>query len=83
VAFEVTTADYITRLVAPGLAVALMPSDYAPRLSGVVAVPIDPADAPSRVEYAVWSSVAPTPAASAFLALLGITEPGTVRAASR
>lgn len=72
VTFEVSTVDYITRLVASGLAVALVPSAYAPQLSGVVTVDIDPADAPSRVEYAVWSNVAPTPAATAFLTLLGI-----------
>lgn len=71
VAFEVTTADYITRLVAPGLAVAMLPSTYVPQLSGVATVEVS--DAPARVEYAVWNRVDRTPAATAFLAILGIT----------
>lgn len=65
VAFEVSTTDFIVPLVAPGLGVAMMPSAYAPRLAGVVAVEIS--DAPARVEYVVWSASAPTPAATAFL----------------
>ncbi len=70
VAFEVTTADYIARLVRPGLAVALLPSAYVPQLAGVVT--IDVTDAPGRVEYLVWSRFGRTPAATAFLAVLGI-----------
>ncbi len=65
VAFEVTTADYIARLVAPGLAVAMLPAAYAPQLAGVVTVAV--ADAPARVEYVVWSRHTRTPAATAFL----------------
>lgn len=71
VAFEVTTADYIARLVGPGLAVAMLPSAYAPQLAGVVTIEV--ADAPARVEYAIWNHVSRTPAATAFLAILGIT----------
>ncbi|MFD9464153.1 LysR substrate-binding domain-containing protein [Streptomyces sp. NPDC060027] len=71
VAFEVTTADYIARLVGPGLAVALLPSAYAPQLGGVVT--IDVADAPARVEYAIWSRFGRPPAATAFLGILDIT----------
>lgn len=73
VAFEVTTADYIARLVRPGLAVAMLPSAYAPQLDGVVTIEV--ADAPARVEYVIWSRVSRTPAATAFLAALGITAP--------
>ncbi len=73
VAFEVTTADYIARLVRPGLAVAMLPSAYAPQLDGVVTIEV--ADAPARVEYVIWSRVGRTPAATAFLAVLGITAP--------
>ncbi|MFF4261111.1 LysR family transcriptional regulator [Streptomyces virginiae] len=68
VAFEVTSADYIARLVGPGLAVAMLPSAYAPRLAGVVTVEVT--DAPARVEYVVWSRTGRTPAATAFLAAL-------------
>ncbi len=72
VAFEVTSADYIARLVRPGLAVAMLPSAYAPQLEGVVTLEV--ADAPARVEYVIWSRGRP-PAATAFLAILGITPP--------
>ncbi|GGR82482.1 LysR family transcriptional regulator [Streptomyces nojiriensis] len=68
VAFEVTSADYIARLVGPGLAVAMLPSAYAPRLAGVATVEVT--DAPARVEYAVWSRTGRTPAAAAFLGAL-------------
>ncbi|MGY1934671.1 LysR family transcriptional regulator [Nocardia gipuzkoensis] len=69
VAFEVTSADYIACLVRPGLAVAMLPSAYAPQLEGVVTIEV--ADAPARVEYVIWSRSRP-PAATAFLAILGI-----------
>jgi len=70
VAFEVTTADYIAQLVGPGLAVAMLPSAYAPQVGGVVTV--DVADAPARVEYVIWSRLGRTPAATAFLGILEI-----------
>ncbi|MFF3225662.1 LysR family transcriptional regulator [Nocardia suismassiliense] len=70
VAFEVTTADYITRLVAPGLAIAMLPAAYAPRLTDVVTIEIT--DAPTRVEYVIWNAATRTPAASAFLGILDI-----------
>ncbi|MEV8533262.1 LysR family transcriptional regulator [Streptomyces sp. NPDC051211] len=76
VAFEVTTADYIARLVGQGLAIAMLPSAYAPQLTGVTTVEVT--DAPARVEYVTWSHVSRTPAATAFLALLDIPAmPGT------
>ncbi len=70
VAFEVTTADYIARLVGPGLAVAMLPAAYAPQLTGVTT--IDVSDAPARVEYVIWSRAARAPAATAFLGILDI-----------
>lgn len=74
VAYEVTNADFITRLVGPGLGVALLPSAYTPHLTGVSTVEVT--DAPARVEYVVWSRTAPTPAAAAFLTLLAGDTPG-------
>ncbi len=71
VAFEVTSADFIARLVGQGLGVAMLPSAYAPQLAGVVTIEVT--DAPTRVEYVVWSRFSRTPAASAFLAVLHIT----------
>ncbi|MEU9015001.1 LysR family transcriptional regulator [Streptomyces sp. NPDC048479] len=70
VAFEVTTADYIARLVGQGLAIAMLPSAYAPQLTGVTTIEVT--DAPARVEYVTWSHASRTPAATAFLALLDI-----------
>lgn len=70
VAFEVTTADYIARLVAPGLAVAMLPSAFVPQLTGVTTIEVT--DAPARVEHVIWSRAHLTPAAKAFLAILDI-----------
>ncbi|MEU0811856.1 LysR family transcriptional regulator [Streptomyces sp. NPDC005970] len=70
VAFEVTAADYIARLVGPGLAVAMLPAAYAPQLSGVTTIEVT--DAPDRVEYVIWSHSGRTPAATAFLGILDI-----------
>ncbi len=70
VAFEVTDAAYIPRLVGPGLAVAMLPAAYVPQLTGVTAVEV--ADAPTRVETVVWSRAGHTPATAAFLGLLGV-----------
>ncbi len=75
VAFEVTTVDVMmVRLVRQNLCVALLPSRYAPHLSGVVTVPVR--DAPTRVEHLIWNQGTLTPAATAFLAELDITFDG-------
>jgi DNA-binding transcriptional LysR family regulator len=73
VVFEVTTAYLVSRLVEQGLCVAMLPSAYAPQLTGVTTVEV--VDAPARVEYVIWSSDGRTPAASAFLGLLDIPDP--------
>lgn len=70
VAFEVSSADYIARLVEQDLGVALLPSAYVPQLTGVVTVEVS--DAPARVEHLVWSQTTHTPAAAAFLTILDI-----------
>ncbi|MGY0060503.1 LysR family transcriptional regulator [Streptomyces sp. LZ34] len=70
VAFEVTTADFIARLVGQGLAIAMLPSAYVPQLTGVTTIEVT--DAPARVEYVIWSPVSRPPAATAFLAILDI-----------
>ncbi|WP_370339757.1 LysR family transcriptional regulator [Catenulispora sp. MAP5-51] len=70
VAYEVTTADYTARLVAPGLAIALLPAAWAPSLNGVTVIPV--LDAPQRVECAIWGRETRTPAAAAFLEILKI-----------
>ncbi|WP_243707174.1 LysR substrate-binding domain-containing protein [Micromonospora sp. KC606] len=68
VAFEVTTAYLMSRLVEQGLAVAMLPSAYAPQLTCVTTIKVT--DAPARVEYVIWNQFDRTPAANAFLALL-------------
>ncbi|MBT2896688.1 LysR family transcriptional regulator [Streptomyces sp. McG3] len=70
VAFEVTNADYLARLVAAGLGVALLPPAYVAGLTGVTTIEVT--DAPARVEYVIWGRESRTPAAAAFLELLGI-----------
>ncbi len=70
VAFEVTNADYLARLVAAGLGVALLPPSYVAGLAGVTTIEVT--DAPARVEYVIWGRENPTPAAAAFLELLGV-----------
>ncbi|MFI9450582.1 LysR family transcriptional regulator [Amycolatopsis sp. NPDC052450] len=70
VAFEVTAADFMARLIHQGLGVALLPSKYVPALTDVVTVPVR--DAPARIEHLVWNRSTVTPAAKAFLDVLGV-----------
>ncbi|MCX4655902.1 LysR family transcriptional regulator [Streptomyces microflavus] len=70
VPFEVTNADYLARLVGAGLGVALLPPAYVAGLTGLVTIEVT--DAPSRAEYVIWGRESLTPAATAFLELLGI-----------
>ncbi len=70
VAFEVTNADFLARLVGQGLGIAMLPSAYASKLNGVTAIEVT--DAPARVEYVICNRVSRTPAATAFLAILDI-----------
>ncbi|MFE3250278.1 LysR family transcriptional regulator [Streptomyces sp. NPDC059209] len=72
VAFEVTNADYLTRLVGAGLGVALLPPTYAEGLAGMTTIEVT--DAPARAEYVIWGRESRAPAADAFLELLGIEE---------
>ncbi|MCX4967758.1 LysR family transcriptional regulator [Streptomyces sp. NBC_00654] len=70
VAYEVSGADYIARLVRKGLGVALLPAAFAEEVPGVRVLRVR--NAPGRVERLVWSRFRPTPAAAAFLAGLGV-----------
>lgn len=72
VAFEVTNADYLARLVGAGLGVALLPPAYVAGLAGMATIAVT--DAPARAEYVIWGRESRTPAATAFLELLGIEE---------
>lgn len=71
VAFEVTNADFLARLAGQGFGVAMLPSAYAPQLTGMVTIEV--ADAPARVEYVIWNHSGHTPAAATSLAILDIS----------
>lgn len=71
VAFEVTTPEFIVRLVEQNLGIAMLPSAYVPRLTGLVTV--DVTDAAARVEHVIWGNHR-SPAASAFLAELDVPD---------
>ncbi|MFF8293270.1 LysR family transcriptional regulator [Streptomyces sp. NPDC016309] len=73
VAFEVTNADFLARLVGQGLGIAMLPSAYASQLTGVTTIEVT--DAPARIEYVICGRAGRagrTPAATAFLAALDI-----------
>lgn len=72
VAFEVTNADYLARLVGAGLGVALLPPAYVAGLAGLATIEVT--DAPSRAEYVIWGRDNGHPAANAFLELLGVRD---------
>jgi DNA-binding transcriptional LysR family regulator len=74
VAFEVTTTDFMARLIGQGLCIAMLPSAYVPQLTGLTTIEVT--DAPTRVEYIIWSRESRTPAAAAFLGILDIPAAG-------
>lgn len=67
VRFEVNHLSLLVQFVARGLAASLVPESVVTDLHGVVPVAVQ--DAPKRVLYAAWPKL-PSPAASAFIALL-------------
>ncbi|MFF8831875.1 LysR family transcriptional regulator [Streptomyces sp. NPDC015131] len=74
VAYEAGVAELITRLVARGLGVALLPSAFVrPVAAGDPALALVPvADGPRRIECLVWSRFNPSPATRAMLQVLGV-----------
>ncbi|MFF8914826.1 LysR family transcriptional regulator [Streptomyces sp. NPDC015032] len=70
VAFEVSSTDFIVRLVRSGLGIAMLPAAFAAEVAGVHVLSVR--DAPARTERLVWSRLRPTPAAAAFLTGLGV-----------
>ncbi|MFI6739015.1 LysR family transcriptional regulator [Nonomuraea sp. NPDC050451] len=70
VAFEITNADLMARLVRLGLGIAMMPAAFVPELPGVHVVELR--DPPTRVEHLIWTRPRPSPAAAAFLDVLNI-----------
>lgn len=70
VAFEVTTVEFLAKLVRAGLGIGMVPLAFAAELTGLSVVRVP--DAPARVERVVWSARGPSPAAAAFLDALGV-----------
>lgn len=70
VAFEVSSVELMISFVRSGLGIALLPNAFVRQLSGVRVLPVR--DAPVREERLIWSAGRPSPAASAFLAQLGV-----------
>ncbi|WP_086724114.1 LysR family transcriptional regulator [Streptomyces carpinensis] len=77
VAYEAGVVELIIRLIARGLAVALLPSAYIRPLAAgdpeLALVPV--VDGPHRIEYLAWSRFNPSPATRAMLDVLGVRPP--------
>lgn len=73
VAFEVSGVELMVRMVRHGLGIALLPATFTTELHGLRRVSIT--NGPVRVERLIWSRFPPSPAASAFLSLLGVCVP--------
>ncbi|RMI41024.1 LysR family transcriptional regulator [Actinomadura harenae] len=74
VGFEISTVDFMARLIQRGLGIGLMPASFVSELSGLAVLQIR--DAPTRMEHLVWSRFPPSPALAAFLAELGVSPTG-------
>jgi len=76
VAYEAGVVELITRLVARGLGVALLPSAFITPLAeadpALSLIPVS--DGPSRIEYLIWSRFNPSPATRAMLKVLGVRD---------
>ncbi|MGW0769734.1 LysR family transcriptional regulator [Streptomyces sp. NPDC002676] len=79
VAYEAGVVELITRLIARGLGIALLPSAFIRPLAaedpGLALVPV--VDGPHRVEYLAWSRFNPSPATRAMLDVLGVAGPAS------
>lgn len=73
VAYEVMALDVMAGLVRAGLGIALLPSAVAPADDpGIALVPVR--GGPVRAEHLAWSDFNPSPAATAFLAVVDDAE---------
>jgi DNA-binding transcriptional LysR family regulator len=71
VAFEVTAAHLMARLIRQGLGIGMLPAAFVSEFPDLPIVRLR--DAPARIEHLVWSRFQPSPAAAAFLSALGIS----------
>ena len=70
VAFEVSTPDFMARLIRLGLGIGMLPEAFVAQLPDLPVVRLS--DAPARMEHLIWSRHQPSPAAVAFLSALGV-----------
>ncbi|MFC6901284.1 LysR substrate-binding domain-containing protein [Nonomuraea dietziae] len=75
VAFEVTAADFMARLIRQGLGIAMLPAAFVGETTELRMLRV--MDAPARMEHLIWSLHRPSPAAAAFLAGLTGGRPET------
>ncbi len=75
VAFEVTTVDFMARLIRQGLGIGMLPAAFVSELPDLRVLRLG--DAPARMEYLVWSRFPLSPAAAAFLSALGVPAAGS------
>lgn len=68
VAFEVTTVDFMARLIRQGLGIGMLPAAFAAELPHLSFLQVR--DAPARMEILIWSRFPPSPATTAFLSAL-------------
>ncbi|MEU5533994.1 LysR family transcriptional regulator [Streptomyces sp. NPDC020362] len=77
VAYEAGVVELITRLIARGLGIALLPSAFIRPLAAgdheLALVPVT--GGPRRVEYLAWGRFNPSPATRAMLDVLGVRPP--------
>lgn len=82
VAFEVMAIDILAALVRSGLGIALLPSAVAPADDVALAlVPVR--GGPVRAEHLAWSDFNPSPAATAFLAVVDDSGTGSTGLSAR
>jgi DNA-binding transcriptional LysR family regulator len=70
VAFEVTDAHLMARLIREGLGIGMLASTFVHQLPELITIPV--VGAPTRIEHVVWSRFGPSPAAKAFLEQLDV-----------
>ncbi len=75
VAYEVTTADFMARLIRQGLGIGMLPAAFTAELHDLPIVGLR--DAPARVEHLIWSRFQPSPATVAFLSALDAPAPAS------
>ncbi|MFG2004103.1 LysR family transcriptional regulator [Spirillospora sp. NPDC048911] len=71
VAFEISTPDFMARLIRQGLGIGMLPAAFVSAFPDLHVVRLS--DAPARIEHVIWSRFQPSPAATAFLAALDIS----------